>query len=160
MKLLRSILICSTLLLIALAQELPLSVLDIAKETSEHTMLVAGLYKANLVKTLSKANPVTIFAPNDKAFRDTGRTSTEILEDPLLSTLLQSHIIPGKWGVAEIIADIDLGGGSTEVKTLNGETLTLSVVDGNIILNDKVAFITPDLEAEDGIIHVIDSVIK
>ena len=147
-------------LILAQDLEIPQSILDVAKDTSEHTMLVAALYKADLVKTLSKANPITLFAPNDKAFRATGNSSTEILNDPDLAKLLKHHIVAKKWIVADIIAAIDAGGGSTTLETLGGDTLTLTVVDGNILINDTVAFMAVDLEAEDGIIHVIDGIIK
>jgi transforming growth factor-beta-induced protein len=143
-----------------LAQELPLSILDIAKETTEHTTFVAALYKADLVKTLSKANPITLFAPNDAAFRATGDSITEILENPALADILKNHIVAKKWIAADLIAAIDAGGGSTTLETLGGQTLTLSVVDGNIILNDSVALMAADLEAQDGIIHTVDGVIQ
>ncbi len=147
-------------LILAQDIELPESILDIAKDTSEHTMLVAALYKADLVKTLSKANPITLFAPNDEAFREFSSSSTEILNDPDLAELLKHHIVGKKWIVADLIAAIDAGGGSTTLETLGGDTLTLTVVDGNILINDEIAFMAVDLEAEDGIIHVIDGVIK
>jgi uncharacterized surface protein with fasciclin (FAS1) repeats len=159
MKMISTILISSALVLLALAQEPLHSILDIAKNTSEHTMLVAALYKADMVKTLSKNQPITLFAPDDEAFRNLEKDSSEILDDTNLGNLLQHHIVAGKWTLAQIIEAIDLGGGVAEIKTLDGDTLKLTVVDGNIILNDSVAFVTPDLEAEDGILHSIDGVL-
>jgi uncharacterized surface protein with fasciclin (FAS1) repeats len=160
MKPLLLIFLSITLLTTVFSQEeMPASILELAKGTSEHTMIVAALYTADLVKTLSKNDPITLFAPGDEAFRKLKENPSEILGDPNLASLLQQHIVAGKWTLAKIIEAIDTDGGSTTLETLSGQTLRLTVLDGNIILNDSVAFVTPDLEAEDGIIHSVDGVL-
>lgn len=140
-------------------EEKPTSILELAKGTSEHTMLVAALYSADIVQTLSSHQPLTIFAPDDAAFRKLEVNSTDILSDPDLGSLLRHHMVAGKWTLAQIIEAIDMGGGSATLETLSGESIELTVVDGNILLNGLVAFVTPDLEAADGIIHSIDGVL-
>ena len=139
------------------AAELPATVVDIATSSSDFSTLVAALTEADLVGTLQGEGPFTVFAPTDAAFEqalaDLGLTAEELLASPDLSGILTYHVVG-----AEIDADAAIAADGTEVETVNGDTIEVSVVDGNVMI-DGATVTTVDLMAGNGIVHVIDSVI-
>ncbi len=135
----------------------PATVVDIALSDDNFSILVAALTQANLVETLQGPGPFTVFAPTNDAFAqaltDLGITQDELLAREDLADILTYHVIAGSVDAgAAIAAD------GTEVETVNGDTVEISVVDGKVMV-DGATVTTADLMAGNGIVHVIDSVI-
>lgn len=137
--------------------DLPATVVDIAVSSDDFSTLVAAVTEAELVETLSGEGPFTVFAPTNAAFEqalaDLGLTAEELLASPDLSGILTYHVVAGKILAADAIA-----ADGTDVVTVNGDTIAVSVVDGNVMI-DGATVTTADLEAQNGVVHVIDSVI-
>lgn len=137
--------------------DLPATVVDIAASNDDFSTLVAAVTAADLVDTLSSEGPFTVFAPTNAAFEqaltDLGLTADELLASPDLSGILTYHVVAGKILAADAIA-----ADGTEVETVNGDTLSVTVVDGNVMV-DGATVTTADLEAQNGVVHVIDAVI-
>jgi transforming growth factor-beta-induced protein len=131
------------------------SIVDIAVEDGRFTTLVAAVEAAGLAETLSGDSEFTVFAPTDDAFAALpDGTVDSLLEDPegALKDILLYHVVEGAVP-AETIVTLD------SAVTVQGEPVTISVMDGNVTLNDSANVIIPDIMASNGIIHVIDTVI-
>lgn len=125
------------------------------------TMVSAGnfktlsgvLEKAGLTETLKGAGPFTIFAPTDDAFAALPEGELDkLLADPVkLKQLLLYHVVPGKVLASELSA-------MTSIKTMQGQELEVTV-DGSDILVDDALIIGTDLQASNGVIHSIDTVL-
>ena len=140
----------------AMADE-PGTIVDVAVGAGSFTTLVAAVTEAGLVDTLSGDGPFTVFAPTDDAFAAAlealGLTAEELLASPDLAGILTYHVVAGEVDAATAIS---LDGQSAE--TVNGATIDISVVDGNVMINDATV-VSADVMASNGIIHVIDKVI-
>ena len=133
------------------------TIVDIALADPQFSTLVTALEAADLVSTLAEETAVfTVFAPNDDAFALLGTdTINSLLADvPTLTNILTYHVI-GDQAVDSATA-ISLDG--SDVEMLNGDTVSVSVQDGTLYLNDS-AVIVPDVVATNGVIHVIDAVL-
>lgn len=136
---------------------LPETVVDIAVDTEgEFTILEAALTEAGLVDALSGEGPFTVFAPTDAAFEalleDLGIEAEDLLGHPQLAEVLQYHVVSGK------VMSSDLTDG--EVETLLGEMVTIDA--GTFMVNDAEIAVDAelfDLEAMNGVVHVIDQVL-
>ena len=131
------------------------TILDIAGGDSDFDTLVAAVEAANLTDALSGEGPFTVFAPTDaafnRAFDELGIDSEELLAQPeVLEDILEYHIVEG----AVLSSDLSEG----DVETLNGETVQINIVDGTVTVNDATVT-TPDLQASNGVIHVVDTVL-
>ena len=139
------------------------SVVDIAAGSPEHTTLVAAVEAAGLVETLSGEGPFTVLAPTDAAFEtalgELGLSAEELLANEDLSSILTYHVIPGNLLAADVIAAVEEAGGAFEAETVNGATLSITVVDGVVTINDTATVTTADLAAGNGVVHVIDGVL-
>ncbi|HEX8576171.1 MAG TPA: fasciclin domain-containing protein, partial [Flavobacterium sp.] len=132
------------------------------------TALVAAVIEANLVKTLLSAGPFTVFAPTNAAFNKLPKgTVTTVLKPENLSTLqslLKYHVIAGKFNAKDVIAAIKAGKGKAELKTVNGDILTASLKDNDVILTDAnggiAKVIIADVNQSNGVIHVINNVLN
>jgi len=137
--------------------DLPATVVDIATSSDDFSTLVAALSEAGLVETLQGDGPFTVFAPTNAAFEkalaDLGITAEELLAREDLADILTYHVVPGKVMAADAIA-----ADGTEVASVQGDTIAVSVVDGSVMV-DAATVTTADLEAGNGVVHVIDSVI-
>ena len=105
-----------------------------------------------------------MFAPTDAAFEtaiaDLGYASAdELLASEDLSSVLTYHVVPSALLAADAIAAVEEAGGVAELETVNGETISVSVVDGAVTINDSAVVSTADLEAGNGVVHVIDAVL-
>ena len=143
------------------------NVVEVAVGSENHTTLVAAVKAAGLVDTLTGAGPFTVFAPTNAAFDKlpTG-TVASLLEPANLKTLqgiLTYHVVAGKIDSKAVVAAIKAGKGKAVLTTVQGGTLTASLKGKNVIVTDEkggVATITAvDLNASNGIIHVIDTVL-
>ena len=131
------------------------SIVDIAVEDGRFTTLVAAVEAAGLAETLSGAGEFTVFAPTDDAFAALPEGTVEsLLEDPegALKDILLYHVAEGAVP-AETVVTLE------SVTTIQGEPVTISVMDGNVMLNDSANVIITDIAASNGIVHVIDAVI-
>jgi uncharacterized surface protein with fasciclin (FAS1) repeats len=128
-------------------------IVDTAVADGRFTTLVAALEAADLVETLKGEGPFTVFAPTDDAFNKLPEgTLDSLLEDiPALTDILLYHVVPGKVMAADVV-------NLTEAETVGGGMLTITVTDGTVMINDAQVIIT-DIEASNGVIHVIDTVL-
>jgi len=127
-------------------------IVDTAVEAGSFTTLVAAVQAAGLVETLKGEGPFTVFAPTDEAFAALPEGTVEgLLEDiPTLTKVLTYHVVPGK------VMSTDLSDGMMAA-TVEGSDVTIGTMDG-VTVNDANV-VTADIEASNGVIHVIDAVI-
>ena len=143
------------------------NVVEVAVGSENHTTLVAAVKAAGLVDTLTGAGPFTVFAPTNAAFdKLPAGTVVSLLEPANLKTLqgiLTYHVVAGKIDSKAVVAAIKAGKGKAVLTTVQGGTLTASLKGENVIVTDEkggVATITAvDLDASNGIVHVIDTVL-
>jgi transforming growth factor-beta-induced protein len=132
------------------------NIVDTAVEDGRFTTLAAALEAADLVGTLNGAGPFTVFAPTDAAFDKLPAGTVEDLLKPenveQLKSILLYHVVPGKV-MADAVVTL------TSATTVNGADVTITVTDGKVFLNDTVEVIITDVEASNGVIHVIDTVL-
>src|SRR5688500_15245852 len=130
-------------------------VVDTAVAAGKFNTLAAALKAAGLVDTLKGAGPFTVFAPTDEAFAKLPAGTVDELLKPeskaKLTAILTYHVVPGKAMAADV-------SGMSSAKTVNGKSLTLKVTDGKVMI-DNAAVTTADIEATNGVIHVIDTVL-
>jgi uncharacterized surface protein with fasciclin (FAS1) repeats len=88
-----------------------------------------------------------------------GLTAEELLASPDLSGILTYHVVPGKLMAADVLAAVEAGGGTASVETVNGAPIEVTVMDGMVMLNGTATVSVADLEAGNGVVHVIDAVI-
>jgi uncharacterized surface protein with fasciclin (FAS1) repeats len=127
-------------------------IVDIAVGAGQFSTLVAAVQAANLVDTLKSPGPFTVFAPTDEAFAKlpAGTIQTLLQNIPQLARILTFHVVPGKLTQADLTA---LG----TVTSVEGSTIPINGADGFEVKNATV--VAADIEADNGIIHVIDRVI-
>jgi uncharacterized surface protein with fasciclin (FAS1) repeats len=143
------------------------TIIDIAVGSNDHTTLVAAVKAAGLVEALQGAGPFTVFAPVNSAFEKLPQGTVETLLLPAnkdaLAGVLAYHVVAGRLDAATVLKAIKDGGGKAEVKTLNGGSLTVSLAEGKVILTDAnggiSTVVVADLNADNGVIHVIDTVV-
>lgn len=133
------------------------NIVEIAAGSPDFTTLVAALQAADLVEVLSGEGPFTVFAPTDAAFdaalAELGITAEELLASDNLADILTYHVIEGQVLAADVV---ELDG--QEVATVNGQTVTITVTDEGVRVNDALVT-TTDIQATNGVIHVIDGVL-
>ena len=128
-------------------------IVDVAVDNGSFTTLVAAVEAAGLVDTLKGEGPFTVFAPTDEAFAALPEGTVEaLLEDiPALTDILLYHVVPGKVMAAEVVT-------LSSADTVLGEPVTITVDGDTVMVNDAQVIIT-DVEASNGVIHVIDAVL-
>ena len=131
------------------------SIVDIAVEDGRFTTLVTALQEAELVEALQAKGPFTVFAPTDDAFAALPEGTVEglLADKEALTNVLLYHVVDGKVMAADVI---DLDG--QEVETLSGDKIMVALDGENVLINESKVII-PDIEASNGVIHVIDSVL-
>lgn len=127
-------------------------IVDIAVGAGSFSTLVTAVQAAGLVETLKSPGPFTVFAPNDDAFAKLppGTITTLVQNIPQLTRILKYHVVPGK------LTKADLGKLGT-VTSVEGSTININCDDGFEVKNATV--LAADIDADNGIIHVIDTVI-
>ena len=138
-------------------EPMPQTIVDIAVADGRFTTLVAAVQAAGLVDTLNSEGPFTVFAPTDEAFAalPDGTIETLLADIPSLTDILLYHVVPGKVMAADVVG---LDGQSAET-ALAGNFINIKVDGDKVILNDNVNVIITDIEASNGVIHVIDAVL-
>lgn len=131
----------------------PKTIVDLAVEDGRFTTLVAALQAADLAGTLAGEGPFTVFAPTDDAFAALPEGTVEALlaDIPQLTDILLYHVVSGKVMAADVV-NLD------SAESLLGQPLAISVDSGKVNINQAEVVIT-DIEASNGVIHVIDSVL-
>jgi len=129
------------------------NVVEIALDNSDFSTLVSVLTQAGLVETLSEEGPFTVFAPTNDAFKKIPEsTLKEILADKnRLSSILTYHVVPGKVMAKDVMQ-------LKSAKTIQGSQLSIEIKNGMVMV-DEAKVITPDIEARNGVIHIIDTVL-
>ena len=133
---------------------LPATVVDIVAGSADHTTLTAAVTAAGLVETLQGEGPFTVFAPTDAAFEALpAGTVDALLDDPSgdLTDILFYHVV----GAKAMSADLSDG---QEIGTVFGETVTVLINNDGVFINDARVTVA-DIEAENGVVHVIDAVL-
>lgn len=128
------------------------NIVETAAESGQFTTLLAAAEAAGLADALSGEGPLTVFAPTDEAFAKLPEGAVEaLLEDtPKLQTILLHHVVAGKVTASD-------AAGLDSAESLIGQPLAIAAGDGVTVGGAKV--IAADIEASNGVIHVIDSVI-
>jgi uncharacterized surface protein with fasciclin (FAS1) repeats len=126
-------------------------IVDTAVAAGSFKTLATALGAAGLVDTLKGKGPFTVFAPNDAAFAKIPKADLDALlkDKAKLTAVLTYHVVPGK----VMAADVKAG----KVKTVQGSELTITTSNGVMVNNAKV--IKTDIVADNGVIHVIDTVL-
>jgi phosphate binding protein len=131
------------------------TIAEIAIENGNFKTLVAAVQAAGLVDALTGAGPLTVFAPTDEAFAKIPGFVLEYLLKPenkgLLASILTYHVVPAKAMAKDVVS-------APSHKTLQGEELFVSVFGDTVKINSATV-VTADIEASNGVIHVIDRVI-
>ncbi|MFC5459733.1 fasciclin domain-containing protein [Massilia niabensis] len=127
-------------------------IVDTAKSAGSFNTLVAAVQAAGLVDTLKGPGPFTVFAPTDAAFAKIPKAKLDALlkDKAALTKVLTYHVVPGN----VMAADVKPG----SVKTVEGSSLMVGMKGGKVMV-DKANVTKTDIAADNGVIHVIDSVI-
>lgn len=130
-------------------------IVDTAVSAGQFETLAAALKAAGLIDTLKGDGPFTVFAPTDAAFAKLPAGTVESLLKPenkdQLVSILTYHVVPGKVAAKDVVS-------LKSAKTVNGKDVAISVTDGNVKVDNATVTAT-DIDASNGVIHVIDSVI-
>lgn len=135
-------------------------IVALASGNENLSTLVTAVQAAGLVETLQGEGPFTVFAPTNAAFAALPAGTLDTLLQPAnkdqLSAILTYHVVAGE------VKSSDLKDGQV-VTTVQGGTLTVNVADGRVTLTDakgnKVNVVTADVDASNGVVHVIDGVV-
>lgn len=126
-------------------------IVDTAVAAGNFKTLAAALTAADLIGTLKGKGPFTVFAPTDAAFAKIPKADLDALlkDKAKLTSILTYHVVPGK----VLAADVKAG----KVKTVQGSEITVTTAGG--VMVDKAKVTATDIVADNGVIHVIDTVI-
>jgi uncharacterized surface protein with fasciclin (FAS1) repeats len=129
-------------------------IVAVASSAGSFNTLVAAVKAAGLVETLQGKGPFTVFAPTDDAFAKLPKGTVEDLLKPenkeKLVAILTYHVVSGKVTAADVK--------TMKAKTVNGKELSLKVADGKVSV-DNANVVKADVMANNGVIHVIDTVV-
>jgi uncharacterized surface protein with fasciclin (FAS1) repeats len=137
------------------AQQDNKDIVETAIAAGSFKTLAKALQAADLVETLKGKGPFTVFAPTDEAF---AKLPPETLNDLLkaenkqkLQRILTYHVVPGRVSAADVVK-------LRTVKSVSGDTIDIKANAGSVMV-DSARVVTTDVQASNGVIHVIDSVI-
>jgi uncharacterized surface protein with fasciclin (FAS1) repeats len=128
------------------------TIVDVAVQAGKFNTLVQAVQAAGLVETLSGEGPFTVFAPTDEAFAQIPQETLQavLADKEKLTAILTYHVVPGKLMAADVVR-------STQLQTVQGQSITVSTEGG--VRVDDANVVQTDIEADNGVIHVIDKVI-
>jgi len=130
------------------------NIVQVAQGTTDLSTLVEALTAAELAKTLEGPGPFTVFAPTNEAFEALGGTLNTLLEPANkkeLAEVLTYHVVPGELTAAEL-------SNGQMLDPVQGDSLEVKVTGEEVTVNGA-AVVTPDVEASNGVVHVIDEVL-
>lgn len=127
-------------------------IVDTAVKAGSFNTLVAAVKAAGLVDTLKGAGPFTVFAPSDDAFAKlpAGTVDALLKDIPKLKKILTYHVVAGKVMASDVVK-------MKSAKTVEGSEVKIDASSG-VKVNDSTVT-TPDVVADNGVIHIIDSVL-
>lgn len=142
-------------------------IIDNAVNSKEHTTLVAAVKAAGLVDTLKGPGPFTVFAPVNAAFAALPAGTVDTLlkpeNKPALAKVLTVHVVPGRLDAASLKTMVADHHGVAMLKTVEGESLTVTMIAGVLTVTDAkgdMAHVTTaDVTQSNGVIHVVDRVL-
>lgn len=130
-------------------------IIEVAVAAGDFETLAAALEAADLVSTLKSEGPYTVFAPTNEAFAKLPAGTVEHLLKPenrdQLTAILTYHVVPGRVSAAEVVT-LD------SARTVNGAEITIRTSDAGVSVDDA-RVIKTDVDASNGVIHIIDTVI-
>jgi uncharacterized surface protein with fasciclin (FAS1) repeats len=128
-------------------------IVDTAVAAGKFNTLAQALTKAGLVDTLKGPGPYTVFAPTDEAFAKLPKEQLDAVlgDKDKLTALLTYHVVPGSVKASDVVK-------MTSAKTVNGKDLAIKV-DGSMVRINGASVTSTDLEASNGVIHVVDTVL-
>lgn len=128
-------------------------IVAVAQAAGNFETLLAAATAADLVATLQSEGPFTVFAPTDEAFAQIPEEQLQALlqDKEALTRVLLYHVVPGKVGSSQVV-------NLKSAETAAGEQVAIDVVDGSVKV-DNATVVATDIEATNGVIHVIDRVI-
>lgn len=143
------------------------TIVGVAAGNQNFSTLVAAVKAAGLVDVLNSDGPFTVFAPVNAAFEKLPEGTVETLLKPenkaTLTGILTYHVVAGKFAAGDVVAAINKNNGSFTVPTVQGGNLTATLNDGSVILTDAAGntstVVMADVEASNGVVHAIDSVV-
>lgn len=143
------------------------TIVDLAVGSTDHTTLVAAVKAADLVATLQSAGPFTVFAPTNAAFGKLPAGTVETLVKPenksMLTKILTYHVVAGNFNAGAVVKAIKDGGGKATLKTVSGGSIVAALENGKVVLTDEngriATVVAADLNASNGVIHVVDAVV-
>ena len=144
------------------------TVVEVAQGNPDFSTLVTAVTAADLAGTLSGDGPFTVFAPNNAAFDKLPDGTLETLTAPeskeRLSGILTYHVVPGETNAAALTEAIaGAGEEGYTITTVNGGTLTAMMDGSDVVLTDAAGntsrIVSTDVDASNGVIHVIDTVL-
>lgn len=167
MKMFKTIIVSATLLFGAVSFAQSETIVGVAAGNENFTTLVTAVKAADLVGTLSSEGPFTVFAPVNDAFAALPAGTVEGLLKPeskgALTGILTYHVVAGKYEAAAVIEAINGNDGAFPVTTVQGGTITLSLKDGKVMLQDEKGnmstVVIADVAASNGVIHAVDTVV-
>lgn len=131
-------------------------IVDTAASAGSFNTLIAAVEAAGLVETLKGEGPFTVFAPTDEAFAKLPAGTLEDLLKPenkdKLTAILTYHVVPGK------VMSGDIVGKKLDVASVEGDTLAVDATGGAVMI-DNATVTQADIVADNGVIHVIDTVV-
>lgn len=147
----KKLIISSVVALASLGSAQAADIVDTAVAAGSFKTLVTAVQAAGLVDTLKGPGPFTVFAPTDEAFAKIPKATLDALlkDKAALTKVLTYHVVPGK----VMAKDVKAG----PVKTVQGSSLTVSTSGG--VKVDAANVVKTDIAADNGVIHVIDTVI-
>ena len=141
-----------TLATVGEAAEAP-SIVAVLDERGRFTTLLDALARTGLYQTLDTAGPFTVFAPTDEAFAALPEGTLDSLDSEALTNLLTYHITNGRLPATDV-------GGAATIPMAQGSDATVTVADDGVVRVNDAALSLVDIEARNGIIHVIDAVLQ
>ncbi|RZV30625.1 MAG: fasciclin domain-containing protein [Sphingomonadaceae bacterium] len=143
------------------------NIVAIAASNDNFSTLVAAVKAAKLVDTLASPGPFTVFAPTNAAFDalPAGTVDQLVTQDTdTLGSILTYHVVAGEVMSGALIEAIQGAGyGGSAIETVKGATLTATLEGGNVVLTDatgaKSTVVATDVDASNGVVHVIDTVL-
>jgi len=131
-----------------------MDIVETAAASGKFNTLLAAAEAADLVDALKSEGPLTVFAPTDDAFAALPEGTVEALLQDIdaLTSILTYHVTVGSIGSEAVVKE-------TKIPTLNGAELTVTITEDGIVKIDDATIITTDIQASNGIIHVIDAVV-
>ena len=128
------------------------SLVDVAADNGNFTILLGALESTGLDITLDGDADYTVFAPTDDAFRRLPAGVLDSLDAATLEKILTYHVVPGSVPASAVIT-------LNSATTAEGADVAIQIVDGGVIINGTTQVTTTDVLADNGVIHVLDSVL-